>query len=474
MSLQDASIVTLKQLIESRASDWLGAGNHVDVAALEAELRKNVSGEVRFDTSTKAMYASDASNYRQVPIGVVIPRSKEDVVQAVAAARKFGAPVLPRGTGTSLAGQCCNVAVVIDYSKYMRGVLEINTGERWARVLPGTVCDDLRNAAMRISEKQLIWGPDPATHAYCTFGGMIGNNACGAHAQMSGKTDNNVEEMDVLLYDGTRMTVGWMTEADWKSKIRQGGREGDIYRHLRALRDHYGELVRTNYPVLPRRVSGYNLDQLIPGEDGRVNIARALVGSEGTLVTILEAKCRLIDARAERVVLMLGYPDMYEAADHVMDINPFQPTALEGIDDHVYRNVDKKGGPNRKYLSLFPEGKGWLIAEFGAEKKSDAIDIARQVMERLKRQLDAPNMELYTETIDQQHIWSVRESGLGASSFVPGERPAWPGWEDSAVPPEKLGGYLRDMRICSQSTTTMPQLTDTSGMAACIAESIST
>ena len=446
MSAPDTSIVTLKQLLESRAADWRTSGANVDVAGLEAELRKKIAGEVRFDASTKAMYAADASNYRQVPVGVVIPRSKEDVVQAVAAARKFGAPLLSRGTGTSLAGQCCNIALVIDWSKYMHGVLEINTSERWARVLPGTICDELRDAAMKASERRLTWGPDPATHAYCTFGGMIGNNSCGAHAQMSGKTDNNVEELEILLYDGTRMTVGWMAEADWESKMRQAGREGEIYRYLHSLRDHYAGLVRKNYPVLPRRVSGYNLDQLIPGQDGRINIARALVGSEGTLVTILEAKCTLIEARAQRVVLLLGYPDMYEAADHVMDITPFQPTALEGIDDHVYRNVEKKGGPNCHYLPLFPEGKGWLIAEFGAEKKSDAIDAAHQVMERLKHQPGAPNMKLYTETLDMQHIWSVRESGLGASSFVPGERPAWPGWEDSAVPPEKLGGYLRDMR----------------------------
>ncbi len=446
MSAPDPSIVTLKQLMNSRPNDWLAAGDQVDIVGLEAELRKNVAGEVRFDVGTKAMYATDASNYRQIPIGVVIPRSKEDVVQAVAAARKFGAPLLSRGAGTSLAGQCCNVAVVIDWSKYMHGVLEINTAERWARVLPGTVCDELRDAAMKASHEQLTWGPDPATHVYCTFGGMISNNSCGAHAQMSGKTDNNIEELEILLYDGTRMTVGWLTEDGWDAKIRQGGRESEVYRHLRSLRDHYADLVRKNYAPIPRRVSGYNLDQLIPGEDGRVNIARALVGSEGTLVTILEAKCTLIEARAQRVVLMLGYPDMYEAADHVMDITAFRPTALEGIDDHVYRNVDKKGGPNREYLRLFPEGKGWLIAEFGAEKKSDAIDVAQQVMELLKHQPGAPNMRLYTEAVDMQHVWSVRESGLGASSFVPGERPAWPGWEDSAVPPEKLGGYLRDMR----------------------------
>ncbi|HUI84055.1 MAG TPA: FAD-binding oxidoreductase, partial [Candidatus Binatia bacterium] len=321
MSASRTPLISPEELtrnLESRPANWRSAGNYVDVAGLAEELRKNVEGEVRFDAGSKAMYAVDASNYRQVPIGVVIPRSKEDVVQTVAACRKFGAPVLSRGAGTSLAGQCCNVAIVIDWSKYLNGVLELNLPERWARVLPGTICDELRNKVMKESNNLLTWGPDPATHNHCCFGGMIGNNSCGAHAQMSGKTDNNIEELEVLLYDGTRMTVGWMTDTDWEQKIRQPGRAGEIYRYLRSLRDHYADLVHKNYVPIPRRVSGYNLDQLIPGRDGRFNVARSLVGSEGTLVTVLEAKCRLIDAKAERVVLMLGYPDVYEAADHVM------------------------------------------------------------------------------------------------------------------------------------------------------------
>ena len=338
----------LTQKLPSRSQDWLTAGERVDAAALEAELRATVEGEVRFDPGSKAIYAVDASNYRQVPIGVVIPKSKEDVVETVAACRRFGAPLLSRGGGTSLAGECCNVAVVIDWSKYMHGVLEINLDERWARVLPGTVCDELRDAAMQKSGRKLVWGPDPATHNRCCFGGMIGNNSCGAHAQMSGKTDNNIEEMEILLYDGTRMTVGWMHESEWEQKIRQGGREGDIYRYLRSLRDHYAELIKRNFTPIPRRVSGYNLDQLIPGADGRINIARALVGSEGTLVTVLEAKCRLIDARAERVILMLGYPDVYEAADHVAELNQFNPTALEGIDDSAVLLHAKEGRSHRR------------------------------------------------------------------------------------------------------------------------------
>jgi FAD/FMN-containing dehydrogenase/Fe-S oxidoreductase len=338
------------------------------------------------------------------------------------------------------------VAVVIDWSKYMHEIAEVNATERWARVLPGTVCDELRKRVMKETSERLTWGPDPATHNHCCFGGMIGNNSCGAHAQMSGKTDNNIEELEILLYDGTQMTVGWMTDGDWEPKIRQGGRAGDIYRYLRSLRDRYADLVHKRYVPIPRRVSGYNLDQLLPGEDGRFNIARSLVGSEGTLVTVLEAKCRLIEAKAQRVILMLGYPDVYEAADHVTELDQFHPTALEGIDYRLIENIEKKGGPHRRFLSLLPEGKGWLLLELGADKKHDAIELAYQVMAMLKSKPDAPQMKLYTEEPDIEHIWAVRESGLGATAFVPGERDTWPGWEDSAVPPEKLGGYLRELR----------------------------
>ena len=443
----DNTLVSPRDLSRQPASpsDWRSA-SPIDIDGLESELRNNVAGEVRFDAGSKAMYAVDASNYRQVPIGVVIPKSKEDVVQTVAACRRFGAPLLSRGGGTSLAGQCCNVAVVIDWSKYMHGVLEMNTAERWARVLPGTICDELRDLALHASKSELTWGPDPATHDHCSFGGMIGNNSCGAHAQMAGKTDANIESLEVLLYDGTRMTVGWMTDAELDAQGRKNGRVGDIYRYLKSLRDHYADLIRERYPQIPRRVSGYNLDQLLPGADGRFNIARALVGSEGTLVTVLEARCKLIAAKAQRVVLMLGYPDIDEAADHVLDILPFQPTALEGSDYRMFQNIQKKGGSQARYLNMMPEGRGWLMAEFGAKSTEEALDTAHRVIKVLQKQTRSPYMRLFTEKPDMARLWEMREAGAAATAFVPGERDAWPGWEDSAVAPQRLGQYLRDLR----------------------------
>ena len=251
---------------------------------LAAELRDAIAGEVRFDAGARALYATDASNYRQVPIGVVTPRTVEDVVATVAACRRHGAPVLARGGGTSLAGQCCNVAVVLDFSRHLNRILALDPERRLARVEPGLVLDTLRDAA---EEHGLTFGPDPATHNRCTLGGMIGNNSCGVHSVMAGKTDDNVEALEVLTYDGLRLTVGATGEEELAGLAAEEGRRGEIYRRLVALRDRCAPLIRARYPKIPRRVSGFNLDQLLP-ENG-FHVARALVGSEGTCVTVLAA-----------------------------------------------------------------------------------------------------------------------------------------------------------------------------------------
>lgn len=426
---------------EDLKRSWRRRAIEVDSVALEGALRQAVSGEVRFDAGSRGLYATDASNYRQVPIGVVIPKSKRDVIETVAACRRFGAPLLSRGGGTSLAGQCCNVAVVIDWSKYLNNIVELNPQQKYARVQPGTVCDTLRNAA---KPHTLTWGPDPATHDHCTFGGMLGNNSCGIHAQMAGKAVENVLSMDILLYDGTQMTVGWMNEEQLNAKITRGDREADIYAQLKSLRDKFGKLVKEKYPRIPRRVSGYNLDHLLPGEDGRFNVARALVGSESTCVTILEAEVRLVFSYPKRVLLVLGYPGIYEAGDHVPKILEYKPIGFEGLDHFLINNVKKKGMPQVDDLSILPDGKGWLIVEFGAGSIEEAEQQARTAMAGLEGS-DAPSMKLVVDEAEQQKVWDVREAGLGATAFVPGEPLTWAGWEDSAVSPEKVGGYLRDL-----------------------------
>src|ERR1700745_1065626 len=293
-----------------------------DSLGLSEALRAQVRGDVRFDNSSRALYATDRSNYRQVPIGVVLPRDADDVIAAISVCREFGAPLLCRGGGTSLAGQCCNVAVVLDFSKYMAKILEIDPARRIARVQPGVVLDHLRNAAKK---HHLTFAPDPATHDRCTLGGMIGNNSCGVHSVLAGKTDDNIEELDILTYDGLRIKVGATSE----QQANKGGREGEIYRGLLALRDKYAELVRRRYPNIPRRVSGYNLNYLLP--QNRFQVARALVGSEGTCVTVLEAWCRLVESPPERVLLVIAWPDIYQCADQVPEIMAHKPIGLEGL-----------------------------------------------------------------------------------------------------------------------------------------------
>ena len=409
--------------------------------AFERDLRDVVGGEVRFSAGDRALYATDGSNYRQIPLGVVLPRDTEDVIATITVARKHGVPVLSRGGGTSLAGQCCNVAIVIDFSKYMHEVIEINARERWARVQPGCILDHLRNEA---GKHGLTFGPDPSTHDHCTLGGMLGNNSCGVHSQMAGRTVDNTEELDVVLYDGTRMTLGWMDEAGLEHEIARGGRTGQIYTDLKKLRDHYGRLVRERYPQIPRRVSGYNLDELLPDERGRFNMARVVVGSEATLLTILEAKVRLVEWPPVQSLVVLGYPDIYHAADHVPEINEAQPIGLEAIDAYLVRNLSKKH-LQEKSLKLLPKGGGWLLVQFGGQTREEADAKAHGLMDRLRKAPDCPTMKLYDDPEEEEEVWIARESGLGATAFVPGEPLTWEGWEDSAVAPEKLGGYLREL-----------------------------
>jgi FAD/FMN-containing dehydrogenase/Fe-S oxidoreductase len=414
-------------------------------AELESALRRKLGGEVRFDNGSRALYATDGSNYRQVPIGVVIPRDAEDVIATIAICREHAAPVLCRGGGTSLAGQCCNVAVVLDFSKYMAQILELDPERRIARVQPGVILDHLRCAA---EKHNLTFGPDPASHSRCTIGGMIGNNSCGVHSVMSGKTDVNIEELEVLTYDGVRLRAGQISEAELESIIQQGGRRGEIYAGMRAIRDQYAGLVRERFPNIPRRVSGYNLNFLLP-ENG-FHVARTLVGSEGTCVTTLEATCRLVESPPERVLLVIGCRDVYECADLVPEVLSHKPIGLEGVDSWLVECTKKKG-LNPEGLALLPEGGGWLLAEFGAWSASEAESQAQGLVRGLGRSAPSAKTRMITNKGHARKVWEVRESALGAVTYVPGEPPNWEGWEDSAVAPEKLGGYLRDLSKLAES-----------------------
>jgi FAD/FMN-containing dehydrogenase/Fe-S oxidoreductase len=431
----------------------------VDAVALAEALQKEIGGvsneasnNVRFDRGTRALYATDGSNYRQVPIGVVFPRDANDVEATVALCRQFGAPLLCRGGGTSLAGQCCNVAVVLDFSRHMSRILEIDPASRVARVQPGVVLDTLRAAAEKY---HLTFAPDPATHDRCTLGGMIGNNSCGVHSVMAGKTDDNIEALEVLTYDGARLKVGEdyiqafdggadaLVRQSQRVPGRSGERASQLSASLKKIADKYGDLVRQRFPNIPRRVSGYNLNHLLP-ENG-FHVARSLVGSEGTCVTILEATCRLVESPPERVLLVIAYPDIYKCADHVPEIMTHKPIGLEGFDDLLVRYTRAKG-LNSEGLALLPDGGGWLMVEFGASTALEAESQARGLMKSLTHSPNPPAMQLFGDKEQIKRIWKVRESALGVTSHVPGEPLNWEGWEDAAVAPEKLGGYLRDLR----------------------------
>jgi FAD/FMN-containing dehydrogenase/Fe-S oxidoreductase len=412
----------------------------LDVRALEADLRARVDGEVRFDPGSRGAYSTDASNYRQVPIGVVVPRTVDAAVEAVAVCREHRAPVLSRGGATSLAGQCTNVAVVLDWSKYCHRIVGYDPDQRSVTVEPGIVLDTLNE---RTRQDGLVYGPEPATHYNCTLGGMIGNNSCGATAQRVGKVVDNVRRLEVLLYDGTRAWVGPTSDAEYDRIQSEGGRLAELYRQLRELRDRYGEQVRERYPQIPRRVSGYNLDALLP-EQG-FDLAKLLVGSEGTLVTVLRAELPLVEDPPHRAVIMIGYDDVAAAADAVPRILEQHPIALEGL-DHELISFQQRKHLNPAALELLPPGRAYLLAQFGGQTGEEALAAARDCEDALQGERRGNGSVVFDDEQDEAMIWKVRESGLGATARVPALPDTWPGWEDSAVAPDRLGPYLRDLK----------------------------
>ncbi|GGV46576.1 dimethylmenaquinone methyltransferase [Streptomyces griseoflavus] len=409
----------------------------VSARALERDLRERVDGEVRFDAGTRAAYSTDGSNYRQVPIGVLLPRTVEAAVEAVAVCREHGAPLLSRGGGTSLAGECCNTAVVLDWSKYGNRLLSVDPDNRRCVVEPGIVLDDLNR---QLAEYGLMYGPKPATHPNCTLGGMIGNNSCGSTAQAYGKVVDNLHRLEVLTYDGVRMWVGRTDDGELERLTAARGRQADLYRGLVALRDRYARLVRDRYPDIPRRVSGYNLDSLLP-EHG-FDVAGLLTGSESTLVTVLRAELKLVPVPKHTSLVVLGYEDICRAADHVPAVLEHGPAALEGV-DHQLIHFQQAKHLNPDALDELPEGRAYLMVQLVGDTREEVEAAVRALIDAKPDDVD------HTWYDDKQHmreLWRVRESGLGATAHVPGEPDTWEGWEDSAVPVERLGDYLRDLK----------------------------
>ena len=414
----------------------------MDTDKLRAALAEKVDGEVRFDAGSRAAYAHDGSNYRQPPLGVVVPRTPEAAAAAVGVCAEFGAPVLSRGGGTSLAGQCCNTAVVIDWTKYCHQVVSVDPGGRTATVQPGIALDKCNDA---VREYGLMVGPKPSTHVSCTIGGMIGNNSCGSTAQAYGKMADSVRRLEILTYDGVRTWTGLTSDADYEQILAAGGRKAGIYRGLREIRDRYLGLIRTRYPDIPRRVSGYNLDYLLP--EKQFHVARALVGSESTLVTVLTAEIGLVEIPKFRSLVVLGYPDIAQAADLVPLVNSHQPLAVEGLDDMLI-SLEREEHLGGAALGKLPEGSGWLMIQFGGDTEQEAKERAQSLIDaaRAEGEHARPHVAYIEDPAVEDNLWSVRELGLGATAYPPGRHETHEGWEDAAVPPERLGDYLRDFR----------------------------
>lgn len=413
----------------------------VDVAGLEEALRDRVRGEVRFDAGSRGAYSTDGSNYRQVPIGVVVPHDVEAGAEAVAVCARFGAPVLSRGGATSLAGQCTNAAVVIDWTKYCDRLVSLDAERRTCVVEPGIVLDELNR---RLSAHGLKFGPKPSTHSHCSLGGMIGNNSCGASAQAYGKTVDNVRRLEVVTYDGTRCWTGPTPAGEFERIVAAGGRRAELYRGLRDIVDRRLGEIRLRYPDIPRRVSGYNLDSLLP-EKG-FDVARALVGSEGTLVTVLRAELDLVPVPPYEAMIVLGYADICAAADDVPRLLEHgNPELLEAIDGRMAQLMRQEDS-HLDSLEQFPEGESWLLVQFSGDSREAADSQVRALLDALGKSGDDPDVAFSDDPRREQKMLRAREAGLGVTARPPDGRETWEGWEDSAVPPDRLGDYLRDLR----------------------------
>jgi FAD/FMN-containing dehydrogenase/Fe-S oxidoreductase len=404
---------------------------------LAAALRAAVGGEVDFGAGRRAEYSGDASLYRCVPLGVVFPRDAADVEATLATCRQAGVPLTFRGGGTSISGQAVGRGVVVDCSRHLDRIVEIDPERRVARAQPGVVLDDLRRAA---AVHGLDVGPDPSTHSRCTLGGMIGNNACGSHSVAWGRTAESVVALELLLDDGTRMTAGATSAEAAERAIVAGGRIGELHAALRELAVAGRETIRGSLGRFPRQVSGYALEQLLP-ERG-FHLARALVGSEGTCAVVLEASVALVEPPAARGLVLVGFDDLPAAADQAPAILELGPLACEGIDVEILDTVRRRGGG----VPTLPDGRAWLYVEVGGAEPDEARARADQVARQLAGTPGVRGALAVPDAGAQRALWRIREDGAGLATRLPDGLQAWPGWEDAAVPPERLGDYLRGFR----------------------------
>ena len=409
-----------------------------DTRALVEDLGKLVKGEVRFDPMTRALYSTDASIYQVEPIGVVLPRSEEDVIAVVETAAGHGVPVLPRGGGTSLAGQAVGRAVVLDFSKYMRSVLEIDAEQGWVRTEPGIILDELNQ---HLAPHGVQFAPDPSTSNRGNVGGALGNNSCGAHSILWGKTVDNVAELEVVLSDGSRTRLGPLTREGVEARMRAEGLEGGIYRRLAEIGEADREEILARYPNIQRRVSGYNLDELV-GDDG-FDSARFVVGSEGTLVTITEAKLMVVPLPRFKGLAVLHFRDVNESMEATVAALELEPAAIELVDEMIVKQAQSNLAYSRMMDFVEGEPGALLLAEFYGDSQAEV----ESKLDGIERRMAAGGLgyavRRMTDPAQQARVWAVRKAGLGLMMNVTGDAKPLPFVEDTAVAPEHLPEYVR-------------------------------
>ncbi|MEV1084267.1 FAD-binding and (Fe-S)-binding domain-containing protein [Streptomyces sp. NPDC050211] len=408
------------------------------LARLTARLTEAAPG-LRVETGPGAtgLYAYDASNYRVPPRAVVFPRSADDVVEVLRACRETGVPVTARGGGTSMAGNAVGPGVVLDFSRYMNRILDIDPEARTARVEAGVILDALRDAT---APHGLTFGPDPSSHSRCTLGGMIGNDACGNRSVRHGRTSTHIEALEIVTADGVRAVADrtGLRPVDPADTERIARLEADV----RHLIDANLAPIRTELGRIPRQVSGYQLHRLLP-EHG-FDMARALVGTEGSCAVVTAATVRLVATAPASALLTLGYDDVVDAAEDVPEILRWNPTAVEGMDEAIVATMRARRGPDS--VTGLPEGRAWLYVELDGDDQAAVDARAAELLDVLKAQGRMTGGRVVETPAERRSLWRVREDGAGLAARLVDGGESWPGWEDAAVAPENLAAYLRDFR----------------------------
>ena len=419
-------------------------------AELAEELRKRVSGEVRFDAFSRVLYSTDASIYQMEPVGVVIPRTTEDVLAVMEVARDNRVPVLPRAGGTGLAGQTINHGIVMDFSKYLNQVVELNREESWVKVQPGIVLDSLNRY---LAPYGLQYAPDPTTSNRACVGGGIGNNTCGAHSVIYGKTLDHIQEVDVVLSDATQAQFRTLEPHELEARLQGDDLEADIYRGvLRIAQDNLAE-IEARYPKIMRRVSGYNLDSFL-GEDP-VNLTKMVVGSEGTLCVVTEARVNLVPRPTMTSLSVLHFRDIFQASEATVEVLKHGPSSVEVLDKMVLDRSRESMGQSRNLAFVQGDPGAMLLVEFYGESEAELtskMDNLKQDMEHRRLAYACVNL---LSRADQDMVWNVRKGGLGLLMSIRGDAKPIPFVEDPAVDPENLGEFVRrfDEVVRNHNTT---------------------